>query len=118
MIINPEVIVTPDCPTVQIREPRENLSLEEELPRIVHNQGWGVGTYFNVQFISHDRTKLLSTGAFVVVQADERLHTSDANPYQPMTKAVSTRKAEQIGEWWMPATAQKRGPGRPRKDAA
>lgn len=114
MIINPEVIVTPDEPTVKIREARENVDLDREIPKILHAQGWDVGTFFNVQFISHDRTKLLSFARFIVTESTEQLHTSDANPYQPSTKAVFTRKAAQISDWW----TEKRGPGRPRKEVA
>jgi len=96
MIIHPEVIVTPDFPTVQFREDRENVDLERELPRILNAQGWGIGTYFNVQFISHDRTRLLSAAMFVVIQVTEGLVTNEANPYQPTTRAVFTRVASQM----------------------
>lgn len=100
MIIHPEVIVTPDCPTVRIREAREVVDLDVEIPRIIHYQGWDIGTYFHVQFISHDRDVLLSVGRFVVTEVKEQLHVSDANPYQPTTKTVFGRKYEQLGDWW------------------
>jgi hypothetical protein len=99
MLIHPEIIVAPDRPTVKFREPREQVNLEAEIPKILHVQGWGVGTYFNVQFISHDRTKLLSAALFVVTQETEGLHTSD-HPYQPVTKVIYTRKASLVGGWW------------------
>ena len=62
-----------------------------------------MGTYFHVQFVSHDRATLLASGEFVVTEVREGLHTSEANPYQPVTKAIFTRRAEQIGDWWLPA---------------
>lgn len=103
MIIHPNTIVTPDRPIIQFREPREHVDLDKKLPQILSAQGWGVGTYFDVQFISHDRTTLLACGRFIVVSVNEGLHTSEANPYQPITKSVFTRRAEQVGDWWLPA---------------
>jgi uncharacterized protein YdiU (UPF0061 family) len=100
MVIKPEIIVTPDSPVIRIRETREAVNIETELPRILQTQGWGCGTYFQVQFLSHDRTQLLACGDFVVTEETESLQTSEANPYQPMTKTVYSRKFEQIGAWW------------------
>lgn len=101
MVIYPEIIVTPDTPTIKFHQPREQVDLNKELPRILHAQGWGCGTYFNVQFISHDKTKLLACAKFVVAEEVETLHTSD-NQYQPMTKTVFSRRAERITDWWPP----------------
>ncbi len=102
MLIHPEIFVTPDRPVVRFRDPRKEVNLDKELPRILSAQGWDVGTYFHVQFLSHDRTALLASAQFVVVEVREGLHTSEANPYQPVTKAIHTRRAEQVGDWWMP----------------
>lgn len=119
MIIHPTIIVTPDSPTVQFRDPRELVDLDVEIPKILRTQGWDIGTYFDVQFISHDRSAVLMAGRFIVTQARESLVTSTANPDAPMTKAISVRMAEQIGDWWHQGISeQKRHPGRPRKDAA
>lgn len=98
MIIHPHIDPTPDRPIVQFREPKEQVNLEKELPFILHGQGWGCGTHFHVQFLSHDRTKLLADGEFVVISEMESLQTTD-NAYTPMTKAVVSRKVEQIGDW-------------------
>ncbi len=100
MIIHPEIYVTPDLPTIRFREPRDQIDLDEELPKILHTQGWGCGTYFHVQFINHEKTELLASVRYVVTQEIEASHTSDANPYQPVTRIVFSRKAERIGEWW------------------
>ena len=100
MLIYPDIQATPDSPTIKFYQPREQIDLAKELPRILHAQGWSCGTYFNVQFLNHERTKLLSCGRFVVSEEVETLHTNDANPYQPMTRTVFSRSAEQIGDWW------------------
>lgn len=100
MIVTPEIFVTPDCPTVRMREARENVDLDAELPKILHAQGWGVGTFFHVQFVSHDRTRLLAFAKFVVTEENESLQTNDANPYAPMTKTVFSRRFEQVSGWW------------------
>ena len=100
MLIYPDIQATPDSPTIKFYQPREQIDLNKELPRILHAQGWGCGTLFNVMFLNHEKTKLLACGRFVVTEEVESLHTNDANPYQPMTKTVFSRCAEQIGEWW------------------
>lgn len=101
MLIYPEIIPTPDSPTIKFNQPRDQIDLDKELPRILHAQGWGCGTYFHVQFLNHEKTKLLSCGRFVVSEETETIQTNDANPYQPMTRTVFSRRAEQIGEWWV-----------------
>ena len=100
MKIHPEVIVTPDCPTVVLREPIEVVNLDVTIPNILNQQGWGIGTYFNIQYISHDRTKLIAEGKFVVTESSEVMHTSNPDGFQPMTKPVTARKAQQIGDWF------------------
>lgn len=101
MVIHSEVLVTPDFPTIKFRQPREQVNLSAELPRVLNAQGWGCGTYFNVQFLSHDKTKLLASALFVVSEESESVHTSD-NQYNPVTKTVFSRKCEQISDWWLP----------------
>ena len=100
MIIHPEIIVTPDTPTVRFREAKDQFDLDKELPKVLVRQGWGCGTYFHVQFISFDKTKLLSTALFVVTEEDEQLIVNDDNPYKEMTKTVFNRKAARVSKWW------------------
>lgn len=107
MVIHPEVIVTPDCPTIKYRQPMEQVDLEKELPKILHAQGWGLGTYFHIQFTSHDRTQVICSGTFIVTASAESLQTNEDNPFQTVTKAVYSRKAEQVGEWWFPEGLRK-----------
>jgi len=110
MVIYPEVQVTPDTPTVKFHQPRDKVNLDVELPRILAAQGWGCGTYFNVQFMNHEKTKLLACARFVISDEVEDTVTIDANPYQPMTKTVVARRAQQIEDWW---TAQEIAPSKP-----
>ncbi len=99
MIIHPEIIVTPDQPTIRFRESFDEVDLERELPKILRNQGWGVGTYFHVQFLDFKRTRLLNSATFLVTEESETLHTSD-DPYQPVTRTLNERKAQRITDWW------------------
>ncbi len=108
MIIHPEIIVTPDCPTIKFREPMEKIDLDIEIPKILANQGWGLGTKFNIEFINHDRTKLIAAGNFIVSEDAESLQTANPDGYQPITKTVQARKAAQIGEWFYPGKAKSR----------
>ncbi|HDY86918.1 MAG TPA: hypothetical protein ENH82_02245 [bacterium] len=99
MIIFPEVHATPDTPTVKFREARDKTELDIELPKILHTNGWGCGTYFHVQFMNHEKTKLLSQALYVVSEEIESLYTNETNPYQPVTKTLISRKAEIVGNW-------------------
>ena len=110
MIIYPDIQSTPDCPTIKFNQPQEQIDLDIELPKILHSQGWGCGTLFNIIFLNHEKTKLLACGRFVVAEEIETLHTNDANPYQPMTRTVYSRRAEQIGGWWHETSDLKSAP--------
>lgn len=100
MLIYPDIQATPDSPTIKFNQPREQIDLNKELPRILHAQGWGCGTLFNIMFLNHEKTKLLALGRFVVSEEVETIQTNDSNPYQPMTKTLFSRVAVQIGDWW------------------
>ncbi len=104
MIIQPNIF-TPDRPVVQYKEPSTAVDLDVELPRILSNQGWTAGTFFHVQFFNHEMTKLISYGLYMVVESKPYLQTSEANPYQPMTRTGFLHKAEQVGDWWYAAEA-------------
>jgi hypothetical protein len=106
MIIKPEIYVTPDRPIVRIRESRENVDLAVELPKVLATQGWGLGTSFDVQFITHDRTELLACAGFLVVGESEDIRTIDVSANQTITKAVITRKFAQITPWWVSPDAK------------
>jgi len=106
MKIQPEVIVTPDRPTVVIREPISEVNLDIEIPKILNAQGWGLGTYFNIQFIKDDRTKLIASGKFIVAEETKAMHTANAESYSPNTREIITKKALQIGDWFYPKGLQ------------
>ena len=99
MVIHPEVIVTPDCPTIKFRQPKDQIDLDRELPRILQTQGWGCGTYFHVQLFNHDKTKLLASALYVVTEEVETLSVSE-DQYRPVTRTVFNRKASLVGGWW------------------
>jgi hypothetical protein len=75
MLIYPEILITPDLPTIKFHQPRDQIKLDIELPRILHNQGWGCGTYFHVQFLNHEKTELLACALYVVTKEVEGIHT-------------------------------------------
>lgn len=102
MIIHPEILIAPDRPIIKIRQSREQVNLDVELPKILTAQGWGIGTYFDIQFVSHERNRLLSAAQFVVTEEMESLQTTELNAYQPVTKTVVTRKWAQLSKWWTP----------------
>jgi len=97
-VIQPEIIITPDQPTIRLRTPQDNTDLDKLLPQVLQAQGWGVGTYFNVQFLNHERNQLLADARFVVISEMEHLKTTD-NAYTPNTRMVVAFKAEQVTDW-------------------
>lgn len=99
MVIAPHITTTPDFPTVRFREPKEQIDLETELNKILKIQGWGVGTYFNVQFVNHERTKLLASVTYVVTEEHEELRVNESIPGHPVTTNVVTRRCEEAGPW-------------------
>jgi len=107
MIVKPEIVVTPDYPKVFIREPREAVDLDVEIPKILQVQGWDVGTSFRILFVSHDRQELLSHAEFIVTASMESIETVDTGPASTMTKAVKARRWAQIGDWWEAKTPAK-----------
>jgi hypothetical protein len=101
MKIHPQVIVSPDRPTVIFREPFDKVDLAVEIPKVINRELWGCGTYFNVQFVSHDRSKLLYSGMFVVTEELETIAVNEDDPYQPVTRSRARRKAACVGDWWV-----------------
>lgn len=109
MIIHPEIRVTPDLPTIRFSEPRDQVDLDIEIPRILNREKWGCSTYFKVQFINHEKTEVLASAEFVVVQEIQGSYTNAANPSQPMTSETFKCKAEIIGKWWYSSLEKAKG---------
>ena len=99
MIVHPLIYVTPDRPTIQIREPQGTTDLDPVLNRVLVAQGWGTGTYFDVQFVDHEAKNVLSHAAFIVKGVAEVLRTNESNPVQPITGVVAVRKFRQVTRW-------------------
>ena len=102
-IIRPEIFTTPDCPTVKFREEPENINLAIELPKILTSQGWALGTIFCIQFVNHEKTKLIKAARFIVTSENSSLQTFNPDGPQPMTKLVEARGASQMEAWFYPA---------------
>lgn len=101
MIIREKIVVTPDCPTIVFREAQEVVDLPAVLPRVLYANGWEPSTFFHVCFMNREETRLLSHGHFVVVAKEEQLRTTEENPFQPITKAVSAYQYQQLGAWYV-----------------
>lgn len=101
-ITRPEIFITPDFPTVKFREDPETINLAIEVPKILAQQGWGLGTIFCIQFINHERTKLIKLARFIVSSENESLHTFNPDSERPMTKLIQAREARQMEAWFYP----------------
>ena len=101
-ITRPEIFITPDCPTVKFREAPENINLDIELPKILTQQGWGLGTIFCIQFVNHERTKLTKIARFIVHTENSSIQTFNPDSERPMTKLVEARQATQMEAWFYP----------------
>jgi len=106
MIIHADVSGTPDCPTFSFRQPISEVNLDTEIPKILKEWGWSLGTYFNVQFIKDDRTKLIASGRFIVTEEVNAVHTANAESYSPNTREITSHKFMQIGDWFYPKGLQ------------
>lgn len=121
MRLNPEIIITPDNPIVQLRECRDSIEDEMlEVAKIANNQGWGIGVKFSVQYISHDRDRLFAEATFIVTRNVENLITTNPESRTPNTKSVNTLGVEIITPWYKTREVderaeEKRKPGRPPK---
>ena len=106
-ITRPQIVITPDCPTVKFREAPETINLAIELPKVLTQQGWGLGTIFCIQFINHEETKLIKLARFIVASEEESMQTFNPESNQPMTKLVQARAACQMEAWFYPYGAPK-----------
>lgn len=101
-IIRPQIVITPDCPTVKFREDPTTINLAIELPKILAQQGWSLGTMFCIQFVNHEETKLIKFAKFVVSSEEESMHTFNPESAAPMTKLIQSRTAKQTEGWFYP----------------
>jgi hypothetical protein len=101
-ITRPEIFITPDCPTVKFREDPKVINLVIEIPKILTQQGWALGTIFTVQFVNHEKTKLIKVARFIVSTENETLHTFNPDGERPMTKLIQARTAKQMEAWFYP----------------
>ena len=98
MVIAPKVYVAPDRPVIRFKQPKEKIELDKEIQKVLRNQGWGLGTYFNVQFVNHDETELISQAEYVVSKDCEQFQTNDDNQFSPSSKTAHIREAILVGE--------------------
>lgn len=101
MIKFPKTYPTSDLPIVVFEQAKELVVLDDVLPSILRREGWACGTCFYIQFMggNEKHLKLLAMALYVVSEVDESLHTNESNPYQPITKMITNRKAEIVGKW-------------------
>lgn len=97
MIIVPKVFVTPDRPIVRFKQPKDHFDIDKEIHRVLNAQGWGLGTYFSVQFVNHDETELISQAEYVVSKDTEDFQTKNDNQYNPSSKTVHVREFIPVG---------------------
>ena len=101
-ITRPQIVITPDCPTVKFRVDPQTINLAIELPKILAQQGWALGTMFCIQFINHEETKLIKLARFIVSAEVESMQTFNPDSERPMTKLVQAREATQMEAWFCP----------------
>jgi len=120
MRVHPRIDTTPVKPVVLIKEPQAKVDLSRELPRILYNNGWPLGTEFLVMFVNHEATRVIQWGRFIVVGVDTELKTTESDDYRVHTRSVSTYQYQQIGSFYVaehedPETTEFPSEGRERR---
>lgn len=96
--IKPTVNPTYDNPVVQLRcEPdNDEIDVDELLQQVMQRNEFGLGTSFDLQFISMDSTRLLAVRRYIVSKVEEEIVTNSMSHFQTMSKTVFHRECEPL----------------------
>ncbi len=99
-VLKPQVINVFDNAVVQVKcvPGEDEIDVEALLGHSLARFEFIIGTSFDLQFLSMDGTQLLAVRRYIVNEVKERLHVSDINHYQTLTKTVFDRKCAPIGD--------------------
>ena len=99
-VLKPQVINVFDNAVVQVKcvPGEDEIDVAQLLGHSLARFEFIIGMSFDLQFLSMDGTQLLAVRRYIVNEVKERLHVSDINHYQTLTKTVFDRKCAPIGD--------------------
>ena len=101
--LRPNVIAVFDNPVAQVKcEPdRDEINVDALLNEIMVRFEFGIGTSFDLQFLTMDGTKVLAMRRYFVSSAVESIVTLPMNFDQTMTRSVFHRMCVPISDWFI-----------------
>ena len=99
-VLKPQVINVFDNAVIQVKcvPGEDEIDVETLLGHSLARFEFIIGMSFDLQFLSMDGSRLLAVRRYIVNEVTERLHVSDINHYQTLTKTVFDRKCAPIGD--------------------
>jgi len=99
-VLKPQVINVFDNAVIQVKcvPGEDEIDVAQLLGHSLARFEFIIGMSFDLQFLSMDGTQLLAVRRYIVNEVKERLHVSDINHYQTLTKTVFDRKCAPIGD--------------------
>ncbi len=99
-VLKPQVINVFDNAVVQVKciPEEDEIDVASLLGHSLARFEFTIGTSFDLQFLSMDKSRLFGIRRYIVTEVNERLAVNDINHYQTMSKTVHDRKCEPIGD--------------------
>lgn len=99
-VLKPQVINVFDNAVVQVQciPEEDEIDVASLLGHSLARFEFGIGTSFDLQFLSMDKSQLFGVRRYIVNEVKEGLDVHDINHYQTMSKTVYGRKCSPIGD--------------------
>lgn len=99
-VLKPQVINVFDNAVVQVQciPEEDEIDVASLLDHSLARFEFGIGTSFDLQFLSMDKSQLFGMRRYIVHEVKERLAVNVMNHYQTMSKTVHDRKCSPIGD--------------------
>ena len=99
-VLKPQVINVFDNAVIQVKciPGEDEIDVATLLGHSLARFEFTIGTSFDLQFLSMDKTQLFAIRRYIVNEVTDRIVTSDINHYQTLSKTVYDRKCAPIGD--------------------
>ena len=99
-VLKPQVINVFDNAVVQVKciPEEDEIDVTSLLGHSLARFEFGIGTSFDLQFLSMDGSQLFGVRRYIVNEVKERLAVNEVNHYQTMSRTVYDRTCEPIGD--------------------
>lgn len=99
-VLKPQVINVFDNAVIQVKciPDEDEIDVAALLGHSLARFEFTIGTSFDLQFLTMDKTQLLAVRRYIVTEVTERIAVNDVNHYQTLSKTVFDRKCAPIGD--------------------